>query len=148
MLMPHWPPGNFQTKCHALGTLLNNCTCFSLFLSLSFSSTCLSPPVPSHAISQESQARYLLLWIRWSCWRGFSLWVSTLWFIGCFGYRPLDLWVLWSVLQGQSHFLHWRLVTFHANHIATEHLLWWDEQFFIFWCYLYYVLITGRASRT
>lgn len=65
------------------------------------------------------------------------LWLPTSWFVSA-----------WSVLQGQSHFLHWRLVTFHANHIATEHLLWWDEQFFIFWCYLYYVLITGRASRT
>lgn len=72
MLRPHWPPGNFQTKCHALGILLNNCSCFSLFPSLSLSSTCLSPPVPSHAIGLESQARNLLLWIRWSLLAGGS----------------------------------------------------------------------------
>lgn len=54
-----------------------------------------------------------------------------------------------STLPRQSRFPPRRLGTLRTHRVATEHLSWRDEQSFISPCSLYYyVLITGRASRT
>lgn len=127
-------------------------TSAALFFSISFSSLLLHALTTPPALPCNQSVV--------PTWKPLAVnWMELL--VGCAPIQSLNLvilWMLWllnspfvstqSMLQDQSCFLLWRMGMFQVHCAAAEYLSQRDEQSFLFHCSLYYVLITGKASRT